>query len=225
MSSSRRSFFLAVVAFLAVTLGIRSLVGRDPEQRNFVVSADMYEPVPAESYSESGVFPDGKTMQPLVDGVQPVDVDLFPYGPGPEEAERAGRELADPLPDDPALAEEGGRLYAIYCLPCHGAGGQGDGPAVLHGMLPPPSLTAAHARSLPEGQIFHIISRGQGNMASYAAQLRPEERWMVVRHVRALQAEAAAAPAAEQGAEGAAEQGGGKEGPQAGQDGGKEEER
>ncbi len=197
MTSSRRSFLFAVLSFLLLSLGVRALVGRDPEQRNFVVSPDMARSVAAESYSASAVFPDGKTMQPLVPGVQPVGVDLFPYGPGPEEAERAGRELVDPLPeDDPTLEEEGGRLYAIYCLPCHGAGGQGDGPAVLHGMLPPPALTADRARALPDGHLFHILSRGQGNMASYAAQLRPEERWMVIRHVRALQAAAAAAAAA-----------------------------
>ena len=54
-------------------------------------------------------------------------------------------------------------------------------------MLPPPFLTAARATQMADGEMFHILTYGQGNMASYAAQLTREERWMVIRHVRSLQ--------------------------------------
>jgi hypothetical protein len=55
-------------------------------------------------------------------------------------------------------------------------------------MLPPPSLKAERAVQMRDGQLFHVITRGQGNMASYAVQVRPEDRWKAILHVRALQA-------------------------------------
>ncbi len=51
----------------------------------------------------------------------------------------------------------------------------------------PPALTAEHARSLPDGQIYHIITRGQGIMPSHAAQVLLPDRWKVVLYLRQLQ--------------------------------------
>jgi hypothetical protein len=46
---------------------------------------------------------------------------------------------------------------------------------------------AAHARGLAEGQIFHIITRGQGIMPSHAVQVLPEDRWRVVLYLSQMQ--------------------------------------
>ena len=179
---------LAVVAFALPALGMRALATRDPGERAVQVFPEMRESVAAESFAAHPELPGGIVQQLLPEGVQPLDVELFPYGAGLEEAERAGRELRDPLPPgDPAVREAGAALYRIYCQLCHGAGGAGDGPVVRRGMLPPPSLLADRARQLPDGTLFHILSRGQNGMASYAAQLRPEERWQVIRFLRSLQ--------------------------------------
>ena len=78
----------------------------------------------------------------------------------------------------------------MYCTVCHDSAGDGRGPVVARGFLPPPSLHAARALAMPDGELFHVITHGQGNMASYASQLTPEERWQVVLHVRRLQEEA-----------------------------------
>ena len=51
----------------------------------------------------------------------------------------------------------------------------------------PPSLLAEHARRLSDGEIWQVITRGQGAMASYAAQVLHEDRWRVIQHVRTLQ--------------------------------------
>ena len=110
------------------------------------------------------------------------------FDAGPEEALRAGRELESPLdPGDAAALELGRGLYGIYCTVCHDAGGEGRGPVVLRGMLPPPSLHAARATQMRDGEMFHILTYGQGNMASYAAQLSRDERWRVILYVRQLQ--------------------------------------
>ena len=52
-----------------------------------------------------------------------------------------------------------------------------------------------HAINMADGQMFHVISTGQGNMASYASQVEREDRWRAILHVRRLQAPPPAAPA------------------------------
>ena len=103
---------------------------------------------------------------------------------------RAGENLFSPInTGDTAAPVLGAELYRIYCLMCHDARGNGEGPVVYRGMLPPPSLHAERAKQMADGEMFHILTRGQGNMASYAAQLTRAERWKVIQHVRRLQEE------------------------------------
>jgi mono/diheme cytochrome c family protein len=78
-------------------------------------------------------------------------------------------------------------VYATFCQPCHGAGGKGDGPVALRGFPPPPSLLAGKAVSMDDAQIFAILTKGQGNMPSYASQMSAEDRRAAVAHVRLLQ--------------------------------------
>jgi mono/diheme cytochrome c family protein len=67
----------------------------------------------------------------------------------------------------------------------------------MKGFPPPPSLFAEKATNLADGQIFHIISFGQGNMPAHGTQVPTMQRWQIVTHVRQLQARAAEKAAAE----------------------------
>lgn len=78
-------------------------------------------------------------------------------------------------------------LYGVFCSPCHGGGGLGDGQVTLRGYPPPPSLLAGNARALADTALYRIISDGQGNMAGYRAQLLPADRWKIIFAVRAMQ--------------------------------------
>jgi mono/diheme cytochrome c family protein len=78
------------------------------------------------------------------------------------------------------------KVFMTFCSPCHGARGLGDGP-IVPVFTQPPSLVAEHARSLPDGHIFYIITRGQKLMPSLAVQVQPEDRWNAIRFVRVLQ--------------------------------------
>jgi mono/diheme cytochrome c family protein len=189
--SEERGLLLGWVVALGVILwGLATLTRAEPGVRNHEIFTEMAYSLAYEAYTPNPFLEDGKTMQPLVPGVVPRGTAPFPFGDGQEEATRAGSELHDPLPaDDPAVATRGAELYRVYCLVCHDARGNGRGPVVLRGMLPPPSLHADRATQMADGSIFHVITRGQGNMASYASQLSPEERWAVVRHLRRLQQE------------------------------------
>jgi len=88
---------------------------------------------------------------------------------------------------DAQLLERGQHKYAIYCAPCHGALGDGNGITKQYGMGATPTYHDDRLRGVPEGEIYHVITAGKGNMLSYADKLEPADRWAVVAYVRALQ--------------------------------------
>ena len=73
-----------------------------------------------------------------------------------------------------------------FCTPCHGVGGGGGGPVTSRGVPPPPSLLTDQIRSMPEGEMFHLLTFGKGNMASYRGQIDQTDRWKVVGYVGTL---------------------------------------
>jgi mono/diheme cytochrome c family protein len=190
MSGARGYVFVALVVALLLA-GLQRVTRVDRGRRNLEVFTEMVYSRAGESFSPSPVLPGGMTQQPLVAGVVPRGSLPLRFGPGTDEAQRAGRELESPLdPADASALEDGRRLYGIYCTVCHDAGGNGRGPVVLRGMVPPPSFHAVRATQMPDGEMFHVLTFGQGNMASYAAQLSVPERWRVLAYVRKLQEEA-----------------------------------
>jgi mono/diheme cytochrome c family protein len=148
---------------------------------------DMIDSVPYDSFAENPVLKDGKTLQAPAPGSIPRGWEPFDYGATPAEALRAGAELKNPLPNTPANLERGDKVFHTVCFTCHGDAGKGDGPVA--GRFPtPPSLLLDHAKGLPDGQIFHIITRGQGLMPPHYLNVRVEDRWKVVHYIRKLQA-------------------------------------
>ncbi|HEY3757907.1 MAG TPA: cytochrome c [Opitutaceae bacterium] len=88
------------------------------------------------------------------------------------------------------LLERGRDRFDIYCAPCHGRVGDGNGVTKRYGMGATPSYHDDRLRSVPDGYIFDIITNGKqpaNNMPPYADKLTPEDRWAVVAYVRALQ--------------------------------------
>lgn len=138
------------------------------------------------AYERNPMVPDRPSLFLPPEGTVPFERLPFSYGPGPVEAKRAGAELHNPYGTGPETLARGKQVYDTICTVCHGPKGEGDGPII--GRFPnPPSLLAGHAKGLLEGQIVHIISRGQGIMPSHAAQVLLEDRWKVVLYVRQLQ--------------------------------------
>lgn len=101
---------------------------------------------------------------------------------------RAAMSLSNPLPDDQATRSRGGELFAIYCQPCHGEAGRGDGPVAEHfGERPPADLVEGRTRGQTDGYVYATIRDGGGSMPGLGGQLSRRERWAVVRFVRSLQ--------------------------------------
>ena len=181
---------------LNVALGIALLVAavlnltvyNDPARPNFEFIPEMARSVPYDAYSENPNFADGKTLQAPVRGTIARGYMPIHYRATPEDAARAGAELVNPIaPENARALERGATVFATFCRPCHGPTAKGDGPVVLRGFPAPPPLDADKARGLKDGQIFHIITYGQGNMPSHATQVSREDRWRVILHIRSLQ--------------------------------------
>ncbi len=87
-----------------------------------------------------------------------------------------------------ALLERGRERYAIYCAPCHGEYGDGDGRVVAKFGFPrPPSLHDERLRDAPDSRLVDVVTNGYGVMYSYATVLPPRDRWAIVGYLRALQ--------------------------------------
>jgi cytochrome c553 len=88
---------------------------------------------------------------------------------------------------DLKLLERGRDRFTIYCSPCHGAVGDGNGITKKYGMGAVPTYHDDRLRLMAEGEIFNTITNGKGQMNPYADKLKPADRWAVIAYVRALQ--------------------------------------
>lgn len=126
-------------------------------------------------YAPSSRFTDGASARPLVNGTVAIDA---PVGPRPEHI---------PGPITMALLRRGQERYAIYCAPCHGLVGNGEGIVVEYGFPQPPSYMRPELLQAPDKHFFNVISNGKGKMYSYADRVQPADRWAIVAYIRALQ--------------------------------------
>jgi mono/diheme cytochrome c family protein len=105
------------------------------------------------------------------------------------------------LPVTEEFIRHGQERYTIFCQPCHGAVGYGDGivnvramelvsnPVISNGTtwVSPKNIHEPEIRDQPVGQIYNTITNGVRNMAGYAAQIPVEDRWAIVAYVKSLQ--------------------------------------
>ena len=138
------------------------------------------------SQTPNPVLPNGMTQQMPVAGTIARGYQPFHYGPGPDEATRAGNELKSPLKPTEENLARGRQVFASYCAVCHGATGAGDGPLIPK-YPNPPAYNTDKSRALADGNMFHVITMGRKDMPSHAAQVSFEDRWRVILYIRKLQ--------------------------------------
>jgi mono/diheme cytochrome c family protein len=92
-----------------------------------------------------------------------------------------------PFRIDNVVMARGQERFDIYCSPCHGRTGSGDGMIVRRGFRRPPTYHDDRLRNAPIGHFFDVISNGFGAMPDYASQITAEDRWAIVAYIRALQ--------------------------------------
>lgn len=94
-----------------------------------------------------------------------------------------------PVDVDKSFLYRGKDRYEIYCTPCHGSLGDGQGIIMTgrYGFVPAPSFHIDRLRNIEDGYLYSVIANGIRNMPSYAHQIKVEDRWAIVSYVRALQ--------------------------------------
>jgi mono/diheme cytochrome c family protein len=181
---------LMLGAGIALCLGSLLVLRRDDSQPNYelIPERQMARSPAFGSFASNPNFADEVTFRLPAPGTIARGAQPFPYGPAPTEAVRAGKELTNPLLLASAPARsQGAALYAAFCQCCHGQTGNGEGPVSGRGFPPPLSFLKPQAMEMKDGEMFHILTYGKGNMPAHALQLAPVDRWAVILHVRVLQ--------------------------------------
>jgi hypothetical protein len=154
--------------------------------------SEMYDQPRYEPFERSEFFEDDASSRPLVAGTVPRvdprglpqvrDVSVFLTG-------KDNGQLAEspPFPVDRGVLEVGQARYRIFCTPCHGELGDGQGIIVKRGFTAPPDFASDRLRSEPLGHFFDVITHGHGVMYSYASRVPPRDRWAIAAYIRALQ--------------------------------------
>lgn len=179
-----------VATWLRVVLAVAALGG---------CRQDMHDQLKYEPLEKSEMFEDGLASRHPVKGT---------IARGQLKADRSyyfGREpLTEPLegPDDGSVGElvasfphpvdqkmmrRGRQRFDIFCSPCHGQTGNGDGMIVRRGYRQPPSLHSDKVKNAKVGHLYDVIRRGFGVMPAYATMVPVEDRWAIVAYIRALQ--------------------------------------
>ncbi len=94
-------------------------------------------------------------------------------------------------------ARAAAELYGVICASCHGAGGDGDGPARPPGVAMPRFAAAAWQASRTDEALAQVIVEGRGTMPPFGQQVNPRGVAALVRHLRSLGASDGAASGAE----------------------------
>lgn len=92
-----------------------------------------------------------------------------------------------PIPVTEQLLARGRERYTIFCAPCHGASGEGNGLVVQRGFKTPPSYLDERLRAVPAGHFVDVMKVGIGQMSSYADRVNAADRWAIAGYIRALQ--------------------------------------
>lgn len=147
---------------------------------------DMHDGPGYRPYRASNFFQDGSSARPLVEGTVARgflrdDTHLY-------EGKVNGQPATSfPFPITRADLDRGQVRYDIYCTPCHGRTGEGNGMVVQRGYKTAASYHVDRLRNAPVGYFYDVMSNGFGAMPDYKAQIPVDDRWRIIAYIRALQ--------------------------------------
>ena len=169
--TNARKFLPAVLALIFLTTACRIDMHIQP----------YYRPL-----AKSDFFADGRSARNPVDGtVARGDLREDSYLYTGKIGGNPGEYM--PFPVTPDVLTRGQDRFNVYCTPCHGRVGDGNGFIPSRGLKRPPSYHIDRLRKAPVGYFFDVMTNGFGVMPDYSAQIAPRDRWAIVAYVRALQ--------------------------------------
>jgi mono/diheme cytochrome c family protein len=147
---------------------------------------DMHDAPRLDPLEASTFFPDRQGSRPYVAntvarGLLREDEHLYQG--------RIDGQLADtfPMPVTAEVMARGQERFNVFCQPCHGPTGAGNGMVVQRGFRAPTSYHEDRLRNAPVGYFFDVMTNGFGAMQDYAAQVPVADRWAIAAYIRALQ--------------------------------------
>lgn len=147
---------------------------------------DMQDQPKYKPLQVSAFFADGRSARPTPAGTIARDEldnnDLFHTG-------LTNGTWTDTIPAriDISFLHRGQERFNIFCSPCHGRIGDGNGMVARRSFWRPADLITNRVRQEPPGYIFDVVSNGFGAMPDYSDQIPPRDRWAIVAYLRALQ--------------------------------------
>ena len=147
---------------------------------------DMHDQPKYRPFRQSELFADKRSARPLVAGTVARGTlredEVFFTG-------KRGKDFVPELPValTPELLARGRQQFEVFCSPCHGRTGRGDGMVVRRGFKAPPSYHSDRLRTMPVGYFYDVITNGFAAMADYSAQVAPADRWAIAAYIRTLQ--------------------------------------
>jgi mono/diheme cytochrome c family protein len=135
----------------------------------------MTEQRKLKTYAPTALWHDGSAARPLPKNVV-----------AQGDVERAAAAKTPP-PVTEVLLQRGRERYGIFCSPCHGLAGDGNGIIVAHGFPAPPSYHIERLATAPAQHFYDVMTNGYGVMFGYADRLSPADRWAIAAYIRALQ--------------------------------------
>lgn len=183
---------LVVLSWVPLALIARARTSRSPLPRIHVIH-DMDHQPKLRAQAANPMFADRRAMRPPVAGT------VAQGRLAEDEAWEKGKigetwVEAAPVSAGMTMLERGRERYDVFCAPCHGLVGYGDG--VVSGRaerlqegtwIPPSSFHTDLVRTRPDGHLFNTIGNGIRNMPGYGSQIGTEDRWAIVAYIRALQ--------------------------------------
>jgi mono/diheme cytochrome c family protein len=192
-------YFLAIFATLLI-VGVLAAGRRGDTSRKtpFEIFPDMDRQLKLRPQTPNGFFANGLSSQPYVEGTvsqgRPVSVqgrEVFPFEDVPYFTGRVTGKTnyieTSPVAVNGALLHRGRERFEIYCAPCHGKTGDGNG--IVKKVVSTAVIANLHDKrmvEMPDGELFNIVSNGKGLMQGYASQVPVEDRWAVIAYLRAL---------------------------------------
>jgi mono/diheme cytochrome c family protein len=150
---------------------------------------DMFDQPRDKPLARSSFFPDGRAARTPPEGtVARGEGNAQGTQPGqPDSLAVAPWKIAGSAGVTLEMLQHGRQRFEIYCSPCHGRTGDGDGMAVQRGFPAPPSYFEPRLREVSDGHVYDVISNGWGRMYGYGYRVAPADRWAIVAYLRTLQ--------------------------------------
>ena len=183
-----RYFLLAFVLVCVLAAGILGTRGKPSRKPPIEVFSDMDRQPKIRPQTPSAFFADGRASRLPIEGTVARGTHFLdePFSTGMATGTTNFVAMA-PLTVDAALMARGKQRYEIFCAPCHGLQGDGNGVVKALGMATTRTLHEPRIVQMGDGEIFHVITHGRNTMGPYASQIPVEDRWTIVAYVRALQ--------------------------------------